>query len=140
MRRAMLLSLTGLASTVLLIILAPAPIMAQQYAINTVAGTGQVDSFAGTTISPGFASSVALDSAGNVYLAVSDASVVVRLDAVTGKQTVLVLRPRDYVTKLVSGPLTCKLPLDVNPVAIHATVPAPSLLAQASDVSDSAFA
>src|SRR5271157_262469 len=52
----------------------------------------------------------------------------------------LVLRPRDYVTKLVSGPLTCKLPLDVNPVAIHATVPAPSLLAQASDVSDSAFA
>src|SRR5271157_225760 len=52
----------------------------------------------------------------------------------------LVLRPRDYVTKLVSGLLTCKLPLDVNPVAIHATVPAPSLLAQASDVSDSAFA
>src|SRR5271157_2795611 len=51
----------------------------------------------------------------------------------------LVLRPRDYVTKLVSGLLTCKLPLDVNPVAIHATVPAPSLLAQASDVSDSAF-
>src|SRR5271157_1343513 len=89
MRRAMLLSLTGLASTVLLIILAPAAIMAQQYAINTVAGTGQVDSFAGTTISPGFASGVALDSAGNVYLAVSDASVVVRLDAVTGKQTVL---------------------------------------------------
>ena len=54
--------------------------------------------------------------------------------------TVLVLRPLDYVTKLVSGPLTCKLPLDVNPVAIHATVPGPSLLAQASDVSDSAFA
>src|SRR5271157_2679211 len=52
---------------------------------------------------------------------------------------VLVLRPLDYVTKLVSGLLTCKLPLDVNPVAIHATVPAPSLLAQASDVSDSAF-
>src|SRR5271157_3793830 len=56
-----------------------------------------------------------------------------------GKQNILVLRPRDYVTKLVSGLLTCKLPLDVNPVAIHATVPAPSLLAQASDVSDSAF-
>src|SRR5271157_5488848 len=34
----------------------------------------------------------------------------------------LVLRPLDYVTKLVSGLLTCKLPLDVNPVAIHATV------------------
>src|SRR5271157_383720 len=51
----------------------------------------------------------------------------------------LVLRPRDYVTELVSGPLACELPLYGNPVAIHATVPAPSLLAQASDVSDSAF-
>src|SRR5271157_2178603 len=61
------------------------------------------------------------------------------LDCLHGRRA-LVLRPLDYVTKLVSGLLTCKLPLDVNPVAIHATVPAPSLLAQASDVSDSAFA
>src|ERR1019366_6289429 len=53
---------------------------------------------------------------------------------------VLVFRPLDYVTKLVSGLLAGKLPLDGNPVAIHATVPSPSLLAQASDVSDSAFA
>src|SRR5664279_3201582 len=52
----------------------------------------------------------------------------------------LVLRPLDYVTKLVSGLLACKLPLDGNPVAIHTTIPGPSLLAQASDVSDSAFA
>ena len=52
----------------------------------------------------------------------------------------LVLRPLDYVTKLVSGLLACELPLDSDPVAIHATVPGPSLLAQASDVSDSAFA
>src|SRR5271157_1462356 len=52
----------------------------------------------------------------------------------------LVLRPRDYVTKLVSGPLACELPLYGNPVAIHTTIPGPSLLAQASDVSDSAFA
>ena len=51
----------------------------------------------------------------------------------------LVLRPRDYVTKLVSGVLTCKLPLYGNPVAIHTTIPGPSLLAQARDVSDSAF-
>src|ERR1019366_9326505 len=51
----------------------------------------------------------------------------------------LVLRPRDYVTKLVSGLLTCKLPLDGGPVAVHAASPGPSLLAQASDVSDSAF-
>src|ERR1035441_10127056 len=52
----------------------------------------------------------------------------------------LVLRPLDYVTKLVSGVLTCKLPLDGNPFAIHNAIPGPSLLAQASDVSDSAFA
>jgi hypothetical protein len=52
----------------------------------------------------------------------------------------LVLRPLDSVTKLVSGPLACELPLDGNPVAIHTTIPGPSLLAQASDVSDSAFA
>ena len=52
----------------------------------------------------------------------------------------LVLRPRDYVTKLVSGLLAGKLPLDGNPVAIHVTIPGPSLLAQASDVSDPAFA
>src|SRR5271165_3059859 len=52
----------------------------------------------------------------------------------------LVLRPLDYVTKRVSGMLACELPLDVNPVAIHTTIPGPSLLAQASDVSDSAFA
>jgi hypothetical protein len=51
-----------------------------------------------------------------------------------------VLRPLDYVTKLVSGLLACELPLDGNPVAIHATIPGPGLLAQASDVSDSAFA
>ena len=51
----------------------------------------------------------------------------------------LVLRPRDYVTKLVSSVLTCKLPLDGDPVAVHAASPGPSLLAQASDVSDSAF-
>ena len=51
----------------------------------------------------------------------------------------LVLRPRDYVTKLVSGLLTCKLPLDGGPVAVHAASPGPSLLVQASDVSDSAF-
>ena len=31
----------------------------------------------------------------------------------------LVLRPLDYVTKLVSGLLTCKLPLDGDPVAVH---------------------
>ena len=48
----------------------------------------------------------------------------------------LVLRPLDYVTKLVSGLLTCKLPLDGDPVAVHATSPGPSLLAQASEVSD----
>src|ERR1035437_1282026 len=54
--------------------------------------------------------------------------------------TILVLRPLDYVTKLVSGLLACELPLDGNPVAIHTTIPGPSLLAQASDVSDSAFA
>ena len=52
----------------------------------------------------------------------------------------LVPRPLDYVTKLVSGLLACELPLDGNPVAIHTTIPGPSLLAQASDVSDSAFA
>src|SRR5271157_486724 len=56
------------------------------------------------------------------------------------KAALLVLRPRDYVTKLVSGPLACELPLYGNPVAIHTTIPGPSLLAQASDVSDSAFA
>src|ERR1035437_1105386 len=53
---------------------------------------------------------------------------------------VLVRRPLDYVTKLVSGLLACELPLDGNPVAIHPTIPGPSLLAQASDISDSAFA
>jgi hypothetical protein len=53
---------------------------------------------------------------------------------------ILVLRPLDYVTKLVSGLLACELSLDGNPVAIHTTIPGPSLLAQASDVSDSAFA
>jgi len=53
---------------------------------------------------------------------------------------VLVLRPLDYVTKLVSGVLACELPLDGNPVAIHTTISGPGLLAQASDVSDSAFA
>ena len=52
----------------------------------------------------------------------------------------LVLRPLGYVTKLVSRLLACELPLDVNPVAIHTTIPGPSLLAQANDVSDSAFA
>src|ERR1019366_8102980 len=55
------------------------------------------------------------------------------------REASLVLRPRDYVTKLVSGLLTCKLPLDGGPVAVHAASPGPSLLAQASDVSDSAF-
>ena len=55
-------------------------------------------------------------------------------------RSVLVLRPLDYVTKCVSGLLACELPLDGNPVAIHTTIPGPSLLAQASDVSDSAFA
>src|ERR1035438_3046087 len=43
---------------------------------------------------------------------------------------ILVLRPLDYVTKLVSGLLACELPLDGNPVAIHTTIPGPSLLAQ----------
>ena len=52
----------------------------------------------------------------------------------------LVLRPIDYVTKLVAGLLAGELPLDGNAVAIHTTIPGPSLLAQASDVSDSAFA
>ena len=51
----------------------------------------------------------------------------------------LVLRPLDYVTKLMPGLLAGKLPLDGNPVAIHMTIPGPSLLAQASDVSDSTF-
>src|SRR5271157_927767 len=60
--------------------------------------------------------------------------------AAVGLTLALVLRPLDYVTELVSGPLACELPLDVNPVAIHTTIPGPSLLAQASDVSDSAFA
>ena len=55
-----------------------------------------------------------------------------------GLQT-LVLRPLDYVTKRVSGLLARELPLEDSPVAIHPTIPAPSLLAQASDVSDSAF-
>ena len=54
-------------------------------------------------------------------------------------QSILVLRPFDSVTKLVSGLLARKLPLDRDPVAIHATIPGPSLLAQASDVSDPAF-
>src|SRR5271157_4434079 len=62
------------------------------------------------------------------------------LQQVASDSTSLVLRPRDYVTKLVSGPLACELPLYGNPVAIHTTIPGPSLLAQASDVSDSAFA
>ena len=52
----------------------------------------------------------------------------------------LVLRPLDYVTKLVSGLLTGKLPLDGDLVAVHATGPGPSLLAQGNDVSDTAFA
>ena len=52
----------------------------------------------------------------------------------------LVFRPLDYVTKLVSGLLACELPLDGNPVAIHTTIPGPGWLAQASEVSDSAFA
>ena len=52
---------------------------------------------------------------------------------------VLVLRPLDYVTKRVSGLLARELPLEDSPVAIHPTIPVPSLLAQASDVSDSAF-
>jgi 2-polyprenyl-3-methyl-5-hydroxy-6-metoxy-1,4-benzoquinol methylase len=52
----------------------------------------------------------------------------------------LVLRPLDCVTKLMSGLLARKLPLDGNLIAIHPTIPGPSLLAQASDVSDSAFA
>jgi len=51
-----------------------------------------------------------------------------------------VLRPLDYVTKLVSGMLARELPLDGIPVAIHPTIPGPSLPAQASDVSDAAFA
>ena len=51
----------------------------------------------------------------------------------------LVLRPLDYVTKRVSGLLARELPLEDSPVAIHPTIPVPSLLAQASDVSDSAF-
>ncbi len=55
------------------------------------------------------------------------------------KDEVLVLRPLDYVTKLVPGLLAGKLPLDGNPVAIHMTIPGPSLLAQASDVYDSTF-
>jgi hypothetical protein len=52
----------------------------------------------------------------------------------------LVLRPLDYVTKLVSGLLAGELPLEGNPVAIHTTIPGPGWLAQASEVSDSAFA
>jgi hypothetical protein len=51
-----------------------------------------------------------------------------------------VLRPLDYVTKLVSGLLAGELPLEGNPVAIHTTIPGPGWLAQASEVSDSAFA
>ena len=53
--------------------------------------------------------------------------------------TKLVLGPLDYVTKLVSSLFARKLPLDGDPVAIHTTIPAPSLLAQAGDVSDAAF-
>ena len=50
------------------------------------------------------------------------------------------LRLLDYVTKLVPGLLARKLPLDGDPVGIHTTILGPSLLAQVSDVSDSAFA
>ena len=44
----------------------------------------------------------------------------------------LVLRPLDYVTKLVSGLLAGELPLEGNPVAIHTTIPGPGLLAPSS--------
>ena len=42
----------------------------------------------------------------------------------------LVLRPLDYVTKLVSGVLACELPLDGNPVAIHTTISGPRVLVE----------
>jgi hypothetical protein len=70
-----------------ILVLFSAVVGRSQSVIYTVAGSGQ-ENVAGTTANPGFASGIALDAAGNVYLAISDSSVVLQLSASTGKLSV----------------------------------------------------
>src|SRR5579863_7265849 len=72
----------------LLLVLMSPGIARTQSVISTVAGSGQ-ENVSGTTANPGFASGIALDASGNVYLAVSDSSVVLQLSASTGKLSVV---------------------------------------------------
>jgi hypothetical protein len=63
-----------------LLIVSLGNIMAQQYTVHTVAGGG---ANTGTSGSPGWATGGTSDASGNVFLAISDASVVVRVYATT---------------------------------------------------------
>ena len=84
-----LLASVRLTPIALFLSLALAPMAAQQNVIQTVAGSGQTESFVGTSISPGFSSSVAVDSSGNAFVAIADSSIVVRIDAVTDAVSVI---------------------------------------------------
>jgi sugar lactone lactonase YvrE len=75
------------AASLCLLLLFAAKVGQAQSVIYTIAGSGQ-ENVAGTTANPGFTSGIALDAAGNVYLAVSDSSVVLQLGASTGKLSV----------------------------------------------------
>jgi sugar lactone lactonase YvrE len=57
-----------------------------QSVINTVAGGGS----AATSLGPGLITGIVVDQSGNVFLLVSDRSVVMRLDAATGSLTTVV--------------------------------------------------
>jgi sugar lactone lactonase YvrE len=73
---------------VLFLVLLSTAVGLAQSVISTVAGSGQ-ENVSGTTADPGFASGIALDAAGNVYMAISDSSVVLELSASTSKLSVV---------------------------------------------------
>ena len=78
---------TALSSLALVVVLLMPQVLLAQYAISTVAGGGP-NNLAALKASIGYPNSLALDSAGNTYIADSYSSQILKVDA-TGNVTVV---------------------------------------------------